>query len=174
MLEFFIESDGKILLYIQEFFRFQWLTKIMEFITTLGDGGAVWIVMATGLLCIKRYRKTGIAVAVALLLGFLITNVILKNLVMRPRPYEVVEGLHSLIGKVYGSSFPSGHTTSSMAAGFVMLTGQNKYLGIVAFVLAILIAFSRMYLGVHYPTDVLAGVVIGGIAAFSAKYVVGA
>ena len=110
--------------------------------------------------------------AVALLIGYLATNLVLKNLVLRVRPYDAIAGLQSLIGPMRDSSFPSGHTTSAVAAGFVMLKGTSRYLGIPAFVLAVLIAFSRLYLGVHYPTDVLVGALIGLFAAFSAKYVV--
>lgn len=172
LLQFLLELDGKILLFIQDYLRFEWLTHVMKFITSLGDSGTVWIVLAAILLCTKRYRKTGIAMAVALLIGFLVTNLILKNLVMRVRPYEAIAGLQALIGPLKDSSFPSGHTTSSIAAGFVMLKGTQRYIGIPAFVLAVLIAFSRLYLGVHYPTDVLAGALIGLFAAFSAKYVV--
>lgn len=172
LLQFLLELDGKILLFIQEFLRFDWLTKVMKFITSLGDGGVIWIVAAVILLCMKRYRKTGTAMAVALLIGYLATNLVLKNLVMRPRPYEVMAGLHALIGPLGDSSFPSGHATSSIAAGFVMLKGTPRYVGITAFVLAVLIALSRLYLGVHYPTDVLVGALIGLFAAFCAKYIV--
>lgn len=172
LLQFLLELDGKILLFIQEFLRFEWLTNVMRFITSLGDGGVIWIVLAAILLCMKRYRKTGTAMAVALLIGYLVTNLILKNLVMRVRPYDAIAGLQALIGPLGDSSFPSGHTTSSIAAGFVMLKGTPRYIGIPAFVLAVLIALSRLYLGVHYPTDVLAGALIGLFAAFSAKYIV--
>ncbi len=172
LLQFLLELDGKILLFIQEYLRFEWLTGVMKFITSLGDGGLIWIVLAAVLLCMKRHRKTGTAMAVALLIGYLITNLILKNLVMRARPYDVIAGLQALIGPLGDSSFPSGHTTSSIAAGFVLLKGTPKYLGIPAFVLAVLIALSRLYLGVHYPTDVLAGALIGLFAAFCAKYIV--
>lgn len=172
LLQFLLELDGKVLLFIQEYLRFGWLTEVMKFITSLGNGGVIWIVLAAILLCTKRYRKTGVAMAVALLIGYLATNLVLKNLVMRVRPYDAIEGLVSLIGPLGDSSFPSGHTTSSIAAGFVMLKGTPRYLGIPAFVLAVLIALSRMYLGVHYPTDVLAGALVGLFAAFCAKYVV--
>lgn len=172
LLDFLLNLDGKILLFIQEFLRFSWLTPIMKFITSLGNGAMIWIVVAVILLCTTHYRKTGTAMAVALLVGYLVTNLILKNLVLRARPYDVIAGLTALTGPLGDSSFPSGHTTSSIAAGFVMLKGTQHYLGIPAFVLAVLIALSRLYLGVHYPTDVLAGALIGLFAAFSAKYVV--
>lgn len=172
MLEFLLEMDGKILLFIQEYLRFPWLTEIMKFITSLGNGGMIWIVLTAILLCTKRYRKTGIAAAVALLIGYLVTNLLLKNLFGRIRPYDAVAGLQALVGPMRDSSFPSGHTTSSIAAGFVMLKGLPRSLGISAFVLAVLIALSRLYLGVHYPTDVLVGALVGLFGAFSAKYVV--
>lgn len=172
MLQFLLDLDGKILLFIQEFLRAPWLTAVMKFITSLGDGGIIWIVLAAILLCTKQYRKTGTAMAVALLIGYLVTNLILKNLVLRVRPYDAIAGLQALIGPMRDSSFPSGHTTSAVAAGFVMLKGTPRYLGIPAFTLAVLIALSRLYLGVHYPTDVLVGALIGLFAAFSAKYVV--
>lgn len=171
LLEFLTGMDGKVLLFIQEYLRFDLLTKIMKFITALGNGGVIWIVLAALLLCFKRYRKTGTAMAVALLLGYLITNLILKNLVMRVRPYDAIAGLQSLVGIMRDSSFPSGHATSSFAAGFVALKGTPRYIGVTAFVLAVLIAISRLYVGVHYPTDVLAGVLIGLFAAFCGKYV---
>ena len=171
LLDFLLSLDGKILLFIQEFLRFQWLTPVMKFITTLGNGGAIWIVLAVILISTKQYRKTGTGMAVALIVGYLITNLILKNLIIRPRPYEVMEGIQALIGPLKDSSFPSGHTTSAIAAGFVMLKGTRKYIGIPAFVLAVLIAYSRLYLGVHYPTDVLVGAIIGLFAAFTGKYI---
>ncbi len=172
LLDFLLNLDGKILLFIQEYLRFPWLTGVMRFITSLGDGGIIWIVLAAVFICTKRYRKTGTAMAVALLIGYLVTNLILKNLVMRVRPYDAIAGLQALIGPLRDSSFPSGHATSSIAAGFVVLRGSPRYIGIPAFVLAVLICLSRLYLGVHYPTDVLAGALIGLFAAFSAKYVV--
>lgn len=172
LLEFLSAMDAKVLFFIQEYLRFGWLTRVMQFITSLGDGALIWIVLAALLLCFHRYRKTGIAMAVALLIGYLVTNLILKNLVLRARPYDALIGLQALIGPLRDSSFPSGHATSSIAAGFVVLRASPRYIGIPAFVLAVLIALSRLYLGVHYPTDVLAGALIGLFAAFCARYTV--
>lgn len=170
--EFLTSIDGKILFFIQDYLRIGWLTSFMRFITSLGNGALVWIVLAAVFLCFHRYRKTGIAMSVALLVGYLVTNLILKNLVLRVRPYDALVGLQALAGPLSDSSFPSGHATSSIAAGFVVLRGSPRYIGVPAFVLAVLIALSRLYLGVHYPTDVLAGALIGLFAAFCGKYTV--
>lgn len=172
MLQFLLDLDGKILLFTQEYLRNDWLNPIMVFITRLGDNGFIWIVLAAIFLCVKRYRKTGTAMSVALLIGYVITNLILKNLVMRVRPYEAITTLHSLIGAMGDSSFPSGHTTSAMAAGFVMYHSLPRYLGISGLILAVLISISRLYVGVHYPTDILVGMAIGIFAAYSAKNIV--
>ena len=104
----------------------------------------------------------------AILIGFVITNLLLKNIVNRIRPYEVVEGLR-FIGKMpHDASFPSGHSTCSMAASVVLLKKLPKKAGIPLFVLGILICLSRLYVGVHYPTDVLMGAAVGIVSAFAA------
>ena len=121
--------------------------------------------MAVVLLFFKKTRKIGIMCAVSLILSVVINNVIIKNLVARTRPYEVVEGLKLLIAKQSDFSFPSGHTGASFAAAVVIFMKTPKKYGIPAMRMAALIAFSRLYVGVHYPTDVLAGLVTGTICA---------
>ena len=167
MLQLIVETDAKILLWIQDFVRTDWLDPVVLFLTSLGDGGAVWIVLAALLLLWKKQRKTGGAVAIALLLGYLGTNLLLKNLVMRPRPFDAIPQLHALV-HAGGWSFPSGHSTSSMAAGTVMFCQMPRHIGAPALALAILICLSRLYVGVHYPTDVLCGGLIGIAAALCA------
>ena len=160
-----IEIDGQILIWIQENLRYAFLTPIVKFITHLGDAGIFWILLTLGLLIFKKTRKVGVMSAVALLGALLIDNIILKNLVGRIRPYEVVDGLQCLIGAQKDFSFPSGHTGSSFASAVVCFKELPKRYGIPLLVLAFLIAFSRLYVGVHYPTDVLAGMAIGTLVA---------
>ena len=119
MLQMMAELDGRILLFIQEFLRFEWLNPIVLFLTSLGNAGVIWIVLAVLFLIQKKYQKTGIAMTIALLLGLLVTNILLKNWVCRPRPYVAIPQLNALVTAA-DWSFPSGHSTSSMAAALVI------------------------------------------------------
>ncbi len=159
-------TEGSFLLFLQDYIRHPWLDVFFTFITKLGNAGWIWILAGILLLVCKRHRREGAAVLGALLIGFVITNLFLKNIVARPRPYTVLQGLEILISEPSDYSFPSGHTCSSVAAALTMLRMSDKRIGIAACILAVLIAFSRMYIGVHYPTDILAGAVIGVFAAF--------
>lgn len=171
MLQYITELDGRILLFIQEFLRFEWLNPIVIFITHLGDAGTIWILLTALLLVQKRYRKAGISMAVALLLGYVITNLLLKNWIMRPRPFQAIPELHALVF-AGGWSFPSGHSTSSMAAAYAMYCQAPRRMGIPALILAVLICLSRMYVGVHYPTDVICGALTGMFAAMCAARII--
>ncbi|MDD6304870.1 MAG: phosphatase PAP2 family protein [Lachnospiraceae bacterium] len=172
MLQYLMEMEQNILLFVQNNIRNDFLDPIVIFITKLGNGGAIWLLLAVALLCFKKTRKTGVLVLVALAGSLLINNMILKNLVARTRPYDVIPGLTSLIGAQGDFSFPSGHTGSSFAAAVVLFCRLPKKYGIPAMILAVLISLSRIYVGVHYPTDVLAGALIGtGIAIALCKLV---
>lgn len=137
------------------------LDKILAFITSLGNAGIIWIVLAVVLLILPKTRKTGIIVAAALLMDLILCNLILKNLVARVRPYDVNTAIAILIKKPLDFSFPSGHTAVSFAAMTALFLAKMKKAWIAALVLAVLIAFSRLYFYVHYPTDVLGGAVVG-------------
>ncbi len=137
------------------------LDKILAFITSLGNAGIIWIVLAVVLLILQKTRKTGIIVAAALLMDLILCNLILKNLVARVRPYDVNTAIAILIKKPLDFSFPSGHTAASFAAMTALFLAKMKKAWIAALVLAVLIAFSRLYFYVHYPTDVLGGAVVG-------------
>ena len=137
------------------------LDKILAFITSLGNAGIIWIGLAVVLLILPKTRKEGIIVAAALLVDLILCNLILKNLVARVRPYDVNTAIAVLIKKPLDFSFPSGHTAASFAAMTALFLAKMKKAWIAALILAVLIAFSRLYFYVHYPTDVLGGIVVG-------------
>ena len=164
--------DGGFLLFLQESVRNPVLDKIMIFITSLGDKGMIWILATVLLLIPKKTRKAGMVSAVALLGSLLFNNMLIKNIVQRPRPYVTLEDLRIIIPRPSEYSFPSGHSSSSFAAAVSFYRLLPKKLGIPAIVLAGLIAFSRLYVGVHYPTDVLAGALMGIVLSYFAQYLV--
>lgn len=135
----------------------------MGFITRLGDAGAVWILLAVILLAVPKTRKSGAVLAAALCVDVVLCNGILKNLFGRIRPCDVNTSVQLLIPRPDDFSFPSGHTASSFAAAALMMAGERK-LWKPALGLAVLIAFSRLYLYVHYPTDILGGMIVGAAA----------
>ena len=147
------------------------LDKIMVFITLLGDAGLIWILLAVALIFTKKYRKCGVTMAVALLIMLIVGNGILKNIFMRERPCWLDTSVRLLVENPHDYSFPSGHTFSSIAAATVILL-RNKKAGVAAMVLAVLIAFSRMYLFVHFPTDILASLFLGAVTAVAAHVLV--
>ena len=141
------------------------LDAVMPVITLLGDAGIFWIAIAVALLFFPKTRKVGLGMGAALILGLLVCNVTLKPLVARIRPYDYQlehfgVTIKLLIEAQHDFSFPSGHTIASFEAATVLLI-HSKKAGIPAMVLACLIAFSRLYLYVHYPTDVIASVILG-------------
>lgn len=140
------------------------LDKIMVFITSLGNEGLLWIGIAVVMVFFRKYRKCAISIGVSLLLMELVGNVILKDLIMRERPCWIDPSIELLIKAPSSFSFPSGHTFAGFAASVTIFLHHKKE-GIAAIVVASLIAFSRMYLFVHFPTDILGGIVFGiGIA----------
>lgn len=167
-METFFQIDGNILLWIQENIRNPLLNPVMKAITHLGDAGIFWILLTVILLCFKKTRRAGIVSALALILSLVVNNLCLKNLVDRTRPYELIEGLKILVAKPADASFPSGHSGASFAAATAIFPWVSRRYGVPLLILAALIALSRLYVGVHFPTDVLAGTVIGillGLAA---------
>lgn len=139
--------------------------RIMIFITSLGNGGIFWICLGVILAFIPKTRKCGISMLLAMALTFVLGNLILKNVVARPRPFTVATDVVLKIPRPGEYSFPSGHTMNSFAAATTIFLYYRKA-GIGALILASLIAFSRMYLFVHYPTDILAGMLLGIVDAW--------
>ena len=152
--------DQAILLFIQEYLRVDFLDGLWRGITFLGEKGWFWIVLSIVLCCMKKTRKAGVASLLSLLGSFLITNLLLKNLIARPRPYQEMETLILLIEKPLDYSFPSGHTSASFASALTCYQMLPKPYGTVFVVLAALVAYSRLYLGAHYPTDIIGGFLV--------------
>ena len=174
--------DAGFLLYIQEYIRSDFLNPIMKVLTHSGDKGILLIVLILALLFIPRTRAIGIMSTISIVIEALLNNVLLKNLIARTRPYDEIEGLVNLVGKQSDYSFPSGHTGAAFAVAGAMLvvalfglpmiekTGEFKredpsltfkLISVILIMYATLLAFSRMYVGVHYPTDVLCGLLLG-------------
>ena len=177
LLNMLAESfDLPILDWIQANLKCGVLDFLMPIITLFGDDGIFWIACAVILMITKKYRKTGWGMGIAMIIGLLVCNVTLKPLVGRIRPYDYqlqnfgVE-IALLTERMHDFSFPSGHTIASFEACTVLML-HDKKLGIPATILAILIAFSRLYLYVHYPTDVLCSVILGTAFGFLGNWIV--
>lgn len=165
--------DHVILLWIENHLLFAWMTPFWKMVTLLGNGGIFWILVCLVMLCMKKTRKAGIVMVIALIVNALLVNVCIKNVVARVRPYDAFDDIIRLIEAQKDYSFPSGHTSASFACAFGMYLGLRKEMkkySIPFFVIATLVGFSRLYLAVHYPSDVLGGVVIGILSAFVALF----
>lgn len=149
-----------------------WLDSFMLGLTKLvGKNAEIWLLIGILLLCFKRTRRTGIAVILAFLTAFLFGNLLLKNLAARPRPCMIDKTVELLIPAPGSYSFPSGHTLLAFA-GATALFLREKRAGTAALLLAALIGFSRLYLFVHFPTDVLGGMVLGILFGILANWLV--
>lgn len=169
-----MDFEYTILDFIRNNMSCSFLDYSMQGISFLANVGWIWIVSAIVLLIIPKTRKIGLAVACALIFSLIICNITIKPIIARIRPYDLREGIELIIARPTDFSFPSGHTSISFA-GAIPIFLQNKKLGIPALILAILIAFSRLYLYVHFPTDVLGGIVVGSICGvlgyFTSKFI---
>ena len=154
------EFERDILLWIHANLRVGALTPVMRTVSLMGDKGVFWIALTIVLLLFRRTRRLGVFCAVSMALTFLAVNCFIKPLVARVRPYDLFPDLHILTHAEHDFSFPSGHSANAFAVAWILLRMAPKKFGVPAALLAALMSFSRLYVGVHYPTDVLAGIAI--------------
>ena len=193
-MDTFRQLDGNLLIGIQHALNAEWLTPIMKLITLFGEAGIFWIVLCLALIINKKTRRLGIICGYSLAFTFLCCNIVLKPLVDRTRPWVTFAAVHAFLQPPGDSSFPSGHSANSMAPAWAMFYATmphgnlgNKRLrgavpclgwrndgadpvlmhrfGTAAVILALLIGLSRLYLGMHYPSDVVCGLLLGMICA---------
>ena len=166
-----LSYEFAILDWIQANMRNPALDLLMPAITALGNSGLIWLLLAGVLLLTPKHRRAGAAVLAGLVLEIICCNMVLKPLVARVRPRDVNTAVQLLIARPDDFSFPSGHTGASFAAAAALFADRNR-LWIPSLILALLIAFSRLYLYVHYPTDILAGAAIGMMAGWAGRQAV--
>lgn len=166
-MNFFNSYELDLLHDLQNAVRCNILDRLMPCITSLANAGIFWIIIAIVLLIFKKTRKIGITMSLSLLIGLIVGNLTLKPLVARIRPYDFDPTVTLLISPEHDYSFPSGHTLASFE-GAVSIFVYNKKTGVAAMLLAFTIAFSRLYLMVHYPSDVIVGALLGSLFAYIA------
>lgn len=170
------QLDGSILLFIQEHIRTPALDWLMKLASAVGDSGIIWILLGLALLIWKKTRRGGLDTLLSLAASTAVNNLIIKPLAARPRPYLTFEELEVIIKPLTSYSFPSGHACASFAAAFALSHAFKKHGGAWAYVPAAIITLSRIYVGIHYPTDIIAGAILGTVAAWlvcklSKKYI---
>jgi len=162
--------DYTILIFIKNNMHSSIMDNIMIGFTTLGNNGMIWIMITIFLLINKKYRKAGFMLLVAISLSTILGEGIIKHIVQRQRPFTHIPGLKLLISRPNGYSFPSGHSAVGFASAIILSKNFKKYTPSF-FLIASLIAFSRLYLYVHYPTDVICGIGLGVASAMITIYI---
>lgn len=166
-MQFFQSLDIGILLWLQQM-RCESVSAFVSFYTSLGNLGLLWLIIAAALLCRKDTRRAGIYTLCAMAVGMIFTNLTLKPLIARTRPWVAIPELTALIVENDPLSFPSGHTCAAFASAVTLcwaLPKKYRSFKIAILFLAVFMGFSRLYVGVHYPSDVLAGAIVGTISS---------
>lgn len=156
--------------YIQNYCRNDFLDMVMSFWSGLGTISAIWIVLTVILLIFKKTRRIGWVCVIGFILCFLIGNCIFKPIIARIRPYDINTLVTLIVPKEHDYSFPSGHTMFAMCFATILFC-KNKLIGLFSFIFAAIMAFSRLYLYMHFPTDVLFGAILGIAIGFFSVYI---
>lgn len=173
MLAVIQRLDEQVLRWVADTLRVGLLDRFMVFYTSLGNGGWIFIVIGVVLLLFRKTRMAGASSLAAMLLGLLITNLTLKPLVSRPRPWVVMEEFVTLVTSGDMNSFPSGHTCAAFAFAVALCAAlPRKWAKAAALIAAALMGFSRLYVGVHFPTDVLGGAAVGTVCGLLGAWLV--
>lgn len=167
MLMALSQWEGPFLLWVQEAVRLDWLDPLVSFYTHLGDHGALWIALCALLLAFPKTRRAGLTGAAALVCSLLLTNLLLKPLVARTRPWLLFSQLVPLVAEADPNSFPSGHTCASFScAAAWWRTLPERWMRVAALLGAVAMGLSRLYVGVHFPSDVLCGALVGILCGY--------
>lgn len=173
MPEFIQQMDEQVLVWIAQNVRCALLDPFMKLYTQLGNTGMLFIVLGLVLLLFKQTRKAGLSALCAMLIGLVVVNFTIKPLVARARPWLVIENFVNLVPEHDPNSFPSGHTNAAFAFAIaVCLSAPKRWMKITAVCLAAVMGLSRLYVGVHFPSDVLAGAVVGSLCGLLGAFVV--
>lgn len=162
-------AELAVLDWLQAHLRCDFLDAVMPWISRICDHGEIWILLAAVLLLLRKHRWTGMSLSFALILDLICCNIVLKPLVGRIRPFLVNTAVELLTAPPADASFPSGHTAASFAAVFA-LKASGSPLWKPALAVAVVMAFSRLYLYVHWPSDVLGGVLVGAAAGYAGAW----
>ncbi|NCB52989.1 MAG: phosphatase PAP2 family protein [Clostridia bacterium] len=169
MLDIIQSADASILLFVQENIRCAFLDPVMTLFSFIGNAGILWISLGAILLSLKGYRVTGFDMLLALAMCAAINNLVIKELVMRARPYDTIAGLTTVIAPLSSWSFPSGHASSSFASAYALGKSRGGKWWLL-YIPAALIALSRVYVGVHYLSDIAGGALVGTAVSIGVYY----
>lgn len=169
-MEALLAFDRSVSLYVAQHLRPEWLDPVMVAVSLVGNAGLIWFLFAAAMFCKPKYRRGGIVLVCAMALSFLLGNILIKNLVMRPRPCWEFPQVAMLVAVPRDYSFPSGHTLAAFTAASVIFC-VNRRAGVAAYLFAAFMGFSRLYLFVHYTTDILAGAALGCLVGFLTVFV---
>lgn len=173
MPEIIQQWDEGALVWIAENLRCALLDPFVKLYTQLGNTGMLFIVLGLVMLMFRQTRKAGFSALCAMLIGLVVVNFTIKPLVARARPWLVIENFVNLVPEHDPNSFPSGHTNAAFAfAVAVCLSAPKRWMKVTAVCMAAAMGLSRLYVGVHFPSDVLVGAAVGSLCGLLGAWVV--